>query len=222
MAEELDDICGYIFMQKSPSCGLERVKVYDGPVPAKEGRGLFAESLISRLPDLPVEEEGRLVGIVSIGDLVKAAEKFRQAMDDFGDDLIDCVIVNHSTQARRPEGWLAQPVEVDVRGLEEAYGLLGGRSIRRALNPGADPANVLALDDIALMTGYDVRPVVASREDIAGLVSRLTRLDDLQFASPALTITDAGLSRSVNIRGVPGWSSLGQGQNTPSSASMRS
>lgn len=30
----------------------------------------------------------------------------------------------------------------------------------------------------------------------------VTRLDDLQFASPALTITDAGLSRSVNIRGI--------------------
>ena len=27
MARELTDICGYIFMQKSPSCGLERVKV---------------------------------------------------------------------------------------------------------------------------------------------------------------------------------------------------
>jgi type IV pilus assembly protein PilB len=43
----------------------------------------------------------------------------------------------------------------------------------------ADPANVLALDDIALMTGYEVRAVVASREDISGLVSRLTRLDDV-------------------------------------------
>ncbi len=30
----------------------------------------------------------------------------------------------------------------------------------------------------------------------------ISRLDDLQFASPALTITDAGLSRSVNIRGI--------------------
>jgi iron complex outermembrane receptor protein len=30
----------------------------------------------------------------------------------------------------------------------------------------------------------------------------VTRLDDLQFASPALTITDAGLTRSVNIRGI--------------------
>ena len=43
----------------------------------------------------------------------------------------------------------------------------------------ADPANVLALDDIALMTGYDVRPVVASREDIKALISRLSRLDDV-------------------------------------------
>jgi type IV pilus assembly protein PilB len=43
----------------------------------------------------------------------------------------------------------------------------------------ADPANVLAVDDIALMTGYEVRPAVASREDIAGLIARLTRLDDV-------------------------------------------
>jgi type IV pilus assembly protein PilB len=43
----------------------------------------------------------------------------------------------------------------------------------------ADPSNVLAMDDIALMTGYDVRPAVASRDDIAALISRLTRLDDV-------------------------------------------
>ena len=30
----------------------------------------------------------------------------------------------------------------------------------------------------------------------------VARLDDLQFASPALTITDAALSRSINIRGI--------------------
>src|SRR5919112_5065402 len=31
----------------------------------------------------------------------------------------------------------------------------------------ADPANVLAVDDIAVMTGYEVRPAVASATDIA-------------------------------------------------------
>jgi len=43
----------------------------------------------------------------------------------------------------------------------------------------ADPSNVLAMDDIALMTGYDVRPAVASRDDIVALISRLSRLDDV-------------------------------------------
>ncbi len=43
----------------------------------------------------------------------------------------------------------------------------------------ADPANVLAVDDIALLTGKEIRPAVTSREDIQGLISRLTRLDDV-------------------------------------------
>ncbi|KRW59588.1 YbgA family protein [Pseudomonas sp. TTU2014-080ASC] len=61
-AEELDDICGYILMQKSPSCGMERVKVYrDNGQPADPvGRGLFAAALMQARPDLPVEEDGRL------------------------------------------------------------------------------------------------------------------------------------------------------------------
>ncbi len=42
----------------------------------------------------------------------------------------------------------------------------------------ADPANVLAVDDIAIMTGLEVRPAVASREDIAALITKLNRLDD--------------------------------------------
>ncbi|MEA2151227.1 MAG: type pilus assembly protein PilB, partial [Solirubrobacteraceae bacterium] len=41
----------------------------------------------------------------------------------------------------------------------------------------ADPANVLAVDDIALLTGKEIRPAVTSREDIHGLISRLSRLD---------------------------------------------
>jgi type IV pilus assembly protein PilB len=42
----------------------------------------------------------------------------------------------------------------------------------------ADPSNVLALDDLKLMTGHELRPVVASAEDVAGLISRMNRLDD--------------------------------------------
>jgi type IV pilus assembly protein PilB len=43
----------------------------------------------------------------------------------------------------------------------------------------ADPSNVLAVDDIAIMTGYEVRVAVAPPEDIANLISRLDRLDDV-------------------------------------------
>jgi len=43
----------------------------------------------------------------------------------------------------------------------------------------ADPANVLAVDDIALLTGKEIRPAVTSRDDIGGLISRLSRLDDV-------------------------------------------
>jgi uncharacterized protein YbgA (DUF1722 family)/uncharacterized protein YbbK (DUF523 family) len=56
-----EDLCGYILKKDSPSCGLERVRVYDhNGVPSRTGRGLFAEALISRFGNLPVEEEGRL------------------------------------------------------------------------------------------------------------------------------------------------------------------
>jgi uncharacterized protein YbgA (DUF1722 family)/uncharacterized protein YbbK (DUF523 family) len=55
------DLDGYVLKKDSPSCGMERVKVYpQSGAPSNDGRGLFAEALIARLPDLPVEEEGRL------------------------------------------------------------------------------------------------------------------------------------------------------------------
>jgi uncharacterized protein YbgA (DUF1722 family)/uncharacterized protein YbbK (DUF523 family) len=57
-ALELD---GYVLKRASPSCGLLRVRVYrHGGIPAADGRGLFAEALVTALPTLPVEEEGRL------------------------------------------------------------------------------------------------------------------------------------------------------------------
>jgi uncharacterized protein YbbK (DUF523 family) len=56
-----EDLCGYVLKSDSPSCGIERVKVY-GPegVPARLGRGLFAQALMNRMPWLPVEDEVRL------------------------------------------------------------------------------------------------------------------------------------------------------------------
>jgi type IV pilus assembly protein PilB len=41
----------------------------------------------------------------------------------------------------------------------------------------ADPANVRAVDDISIMTGHDVRPAVASGEDIAAVIARASHLE---------------------------------------------
>ena len=49
------DLSGYILKKDSPSCGMERVRVYDeNDVPAKTGRGLLAAVLLGQMPHLPV------------------------------------------------------------------------------------------------------------------------------------------------------------------------
>lgn len=59
------DLHGYVFKKDSPSCGLFHVPVFDadagpGAEPARDGRGSFAGALVDAIPELPVEEEGRL------------------------------------------------------------------------------------------------------------------------------------------------------------------
>jgi len=55
------DLCGYILKKDSPSCGMERVKVYSGNhQPNREGFGIYAQIMMKNNPLLPVEEEGRL------------------------------------------------------------------------------------------------------------------------------------------------------------------
>jgi uncharacterized protein YbgA (DUF1722 family)/uncharacterized protein YbbK (DUF523 family) len=57
-AAELD---GFVLKKGSPSCGMERVRVYGpGGMPTRNGVGVFARVLMRRWPNLPVEEEGRL------------------------------------------------------------------------------------------------------------------------------------------------------------------
>jgi len=56
-----EELSGYVLKKDSPSCGVERVKVYNAhAAPSRSGQGLFAAALCARYPHLPVEEEGRL------------------------------------------------------------------------------------------------------------------------------------------------------------------
>jgi uncharacterized protein YbgA (DUF1722 family)/uncharacterized protein YbbK (DUF523 family) len=60
---EQKDLHGFIFKSKSPSSGMERVRVYNEPSqgsPVTKGIGMFARIFMDHFPLLPVEEEGRL------------------------------------------------------------------------------------------------------------------------------------------------------------------
>ncbi len=58
---ESEGLCGYIFKSGSPSCSLERLKVYAEPGrPVKGERGIWAAMFTRHFPLLPVEDEHRL------------------------------------------------------------------------------------------------------------------------------------------------------------------
>jgi uncharacterized protein YbgA (DUF1722 family)/uncharacterized protein YbbK (DUF523 family) len=56
-----EDLCGFIFKSRSPSSGMERVKVYNEKrMPVLRGVGMFARAFMEHFPLIPVEEDGRL------------------------------------------------------------------------------------------------------------------------------------------------------------------
>ena len=75
---------GYVLKKDSPSCGMERVKVFDGGAPARTGVGTYAEILKARLPALPIEEEGRLCDPVLRENFIErvfAYDRLRELFD---------------------------------------------------------------------------------------------------------------------------------------------
>ncbi|MFT5698277.1 MAG: hypothetical protein ACI8ZB_001131 [Desulforhopalus sp.] len=85
LAEE--NLCGFIFKSKSPSSGMERVKVYDkNNVPQGTGVGLFAQAFMDRFPILPVEEEGRLHDMILRENFIESVfvyKRWRNTVDYF-------------------------------------------------------------------------------------------------------------------------------------------
>ncbi len=58
---EQEDLHGFIFKSRSPSSGMENVKVYNAKGgPAGKAPGLFGKVFLEHFPTLPCEEEGRL------------------------------------------------------------------------------------------------------------------------------------------------------------------
>jgi len=102
--------------------------------------------------------------IVSSDELARAtAQRFGLCHVDLTSFKIDLAALNLlSSQAARRLN--AAPIGFDD----------GGR-LRVAIS---DPSNVIALDDLKLVSGHEVQPVVASAEDIQGLIGRMSRLDE--------------------------------------------
>jgi uncharacterized protein YbgA (DUF1722 family)/uncharacterized protein YbbK (DUF523 family) len=58
---QINTISGYIFCKGSPSCGIERIKVFnDKGMPERNGIGIFAKRIMELDPLLPIEDDGRL------------------------------------------------------------------------------------------------------------------------------------------------------------------
>ena len=79
-----EDLCGYILKKGSPSCGMERVKTFSpAGRPERNGRGLYADALMRRLPNLPVEEEGRLADPRLRENFIERIFAYRRVKDLF-------------------------------------------------------------------------------------------------------------------------------------------
>lgn len=79
-----EELSGYVLKKDSPSCGMERVKVYGAGGPGvRDGRGIYAEALLARFPNLPVEEEGRLNDARLRDNFVERIFAYRRVRDLF-------------------------------------------------------------------------------------------------------------------------------------------
>src|SRR5215216_5576578 len=171
------------------------------PPHKKKAGSRFISDVIVEMGFLPRErveaavEEGKASGrspeqVLLEGGAITGDQLARAVAQRFGLDHVDLTIyktdvsaLNSITpQAARRLG--AVPIGSDEAGI-----LLVAMS---------DPSNVLALDDLKLMTGSEVRPVVASPDDIAGLIGRMSRFDDAVAA--AIDLGEEELAEVSEIR----------------------
>ena len=125
--QRLDDLehnglCGYIFKSKSPSSGMERVKVYHEKGFVKKGVGIFARAFMDRFPMMPVEEDGRLHDIILRENFIVrifAYSRLREMVDGYsaGGDLVEfhsrhkLLLMAHNPKIQREMGSLVAKVK---------------------------------------------------------------------------------------------------------------
>lgn len=94
---EQEDLCGFIFKSKSPSSGMERVKVYDtNGVPRLVGVGVFSRVFKRHFPLLAVEEEGRLHDLVLRENFIESVFVYRRWRDLLARATPDRLVTFHT------------------------------------------------------------------------------------------------------------------------------
>jgi uncharacterized protein YbgA (DUF1722 family)/uncharacterized protein YbbK (DUF523 family) len=95
-----ENLCGYIFKSRSPSSGMEHIKVYntDGAVISMNGVGIWAREFMRAFPLLPVEDEGRLHDPELRENFVErifTLNRYRRMLDD--DDSLKALMAFHAS-----------------------------------------------------------------------------------------------------------------------------
>jgi uncharacterized protein YbgA (DUF1722 family)/uncharacterized protein YbbK (DUF523 family) len=132
-ASGLDDVSGYILKSKSPSCGMERVKLYGQHGGQKAASGIHARVIMERLPNLPVEEDGRLNDPVLRENFITRVYVYRR-WQDFRQQRLTAkglvafhsahkyMVMAHSQAAYRRMGQLLSHLKgVDLPAVAEEY-----------------------------------------------------------------------------------------------------
>ena len=98
--EELgdQDLSGFVFKRGSPSCGVERVRVYtEHGMPSRSGAGIFASAFVRQFPLIPVEEEGRLCDAPLRENFIERVFSYRRYQDMLEDGPTRQAIVRFHT-----------------------------------------------------------------------------------------------------------------------------
>lgn len=180
-------LAGYVLMKSSPSCGLERVKVYseraDGTVgmAKRVGRGIYAQGLATALPDLPLEESGRLNDEVLRENFVTRTFTFAHWQSLMASGLsahglvefhsrYKYLLMAHSVPAYQEAGRLLSNLKSDLDGIADRYISVLMQGLARPASRGGH-ANVLAH-----LQGYLKRVLDApSRQELATLIAAYRR-----------------------------------------------
>jgi len=120
-------------------------------------------------------EEGHRSGhaperVLRESDAVTADQLTRAVAERLGTDFVDLSIY-------KPDLTASNLVSLETAKRYEAVPV-GFDESGRLLIAMANPANVIALDDLRLVTGHEVRALAATADDVASVIARMSRLDE--------------------------------------------